>query len=88
MMGHPTNLDEAIRICVEECGARPTDFETLRHAFSDGETWNEYRFIGQLGFGGKLWQEHGKYRVSCYPEDETPERLAMLKAANARLRGI
>jgi hypothetical protein len=63
----------------------------------------EYRFQGLLGFGGKLYVErhvprgpHGarslttipKYRVSCYREDETPERLSLMTLANERLSAM
>jgi hypothetical protein len=49
----------------------------------------EYRFIGTLGFGGKFWNNAGRWYVSCYSEDETPDRKARITAANlelARLR--
>lgn len=44
----------------------------------------EYRFQGSLGFGGKLWMNRDWY-VSCYPEDQTPERDTAVTAANAAL---
>lgn len=50
---------------------------------------SEYRFIGSLGFGGKIYRTdaRGRWRVSCYREDETPERLeAMIYANDALLR--
>ena len=31
----------------------------------------EWRFCGNLGFGGKFYWDC-EWRVSCYPEDETP----------------
>lgn len=45
----------------------------------------EHRFGGLLGFGGKLHWAHGRLYVSCYQEDRTPERAAMIERANARL---
>ncbi len=44
---------------------------------------DEYRFIGSLGFGGKFWRRD--WRVSCYREDETPERVEAIRVANDAL---
>lgn len=53
----------------------------------DGDM-REWRFQGALGFGGKFRKHHEKWYVDCYPEDETPERLAMIEKANVRLKGL
>lgn len=48
----------------------------------------EYRFMGDLGFGGKFRNNGNRDNtpyVDCYPENETPERLKMIEAANKRL---
>jgi hypothetical protein len=47
----------------------------------------EYRFGGTLGFGGKIYRTdaRGRWRVSCYREDETPERLHAMALANEAL---
>lgn len=84
----PLNKGRVWAILVEECGADRTeparlDFE--RH-------WpdcREYRFMGSLGFGGKVWAPSTYRRapyVSCYSEDETPERRSAIQRANARLQ--
>ena len=71
-------------LLVEECGAR----EHLRGDFihflsqTDGA---EFRFQGSLGFGGKLYNEAKGFRVSCYTEDQTPERDAAIKLTNELL---
>ena len=44
----------------------------------------EYRFGGNLGFGGKVYLEDPP-RVSCYPEDETSEMSRMIQNANKLL---
>lgn len=51
---------------------------------------SEYRFVGSLGFGGKIYRTDARqaWRVSMYREDETPERLAMMEAANEALRAL
>ena len=44
--------------------------------------------MGSLGFGGKFRNNGNRNNtphVNCYPEDETPARLAMIAAANKRL---
>lgn len=43
----------------------------------------EFRFQGRLGFGGKYYRLTN--RVSCYREDETPERLAIIERLNTEL---
>jgi hypothetical protein len=43
----------------------------------------EWRFMGHLGFGGKYRSQTNK--VDCYSEDETPERLAIIKQLNSAL---
>ncbi len=41
----------------------------------------EYRFCGNLGFGGKFWR-NGSFYVSCYPEERTPVRTAAIEKVN------
>ena len=47
----------------------------------------EYRFCGDLGFGGKVWAGSPPY-VTCYPEDKTPEREKTLASLNAALAAL
>lgn len=47
----------------------------------------EYRFMGNLGFGGKFWKD-GKWRVTCYPEDETDAVRHVIHRVNARLQEL
>jgi hypothetical protein len=54
--------------------------------FTKGRPTMEYRFQGALGFGGKFYPQN--MRVSCYPEDETPERREMVRRANEALRAL
>lgn len=46
----------------------------------------EWRFAGKLGFGGKYLSETNT--VNCYPEDETPERLEIIKSLNVELKKL
>jgi hypothetical protein len=77
-----------LQVLVEECGWRPSDSDremfTYHYDTADHQPL-EYRFIGALGFGGKLWMQGEHLYVSCYQEDETPERLTMIERANKRL---
>ena len=70
-------------ILTEECGANYDDF-TMLQQFVCGE-WDEFRFQGDLGFGGKMYAKRDSAYVSCYPEDSTPERRVMIERANTRL---
>lgn len=49
---------------------------------------SEYRFIGSLGFGGKFWRNNGRWYVTAYREDLTPERQAVIDATNAALTAL
>lgn len=43
----------------------------------------EYRFQGDLGFGGKVWAlRGGLVQVTCHSEDENDTRRAMIQRAN------
>ena len=46
----------------------------------------EFRFCGSLGFGGKIFIDSNKIWISCYKEDETPERLATIRKVNELLK--
>lgn len=87
-MSEPVSADEAEAIydvLVAQAGAseaqRP-DF--VHHATTRGIT--EYRFQGVLGFGGKVWNDSGGWRVTCYPEDRTEARDEAITATNNLLR--
>lgn len=49
----------------------------------------EYRFMGSLGFGGKLRIDSWRGAVATmYPEDETPKRRVQMDRINKDLRDI
>ena len=78
-------LNPVYDILVAQGGARETDrAEFLHHHRAGG--YPEWRFIGYLGFGGKYLMEQNK--VTCYPEDNTPERQALIDQINAQLAGL
>lgn len=74
-------------VLVARCGA-PTDLSSRTEWaawWPQRDNLREFRFIGLLGFGGKFWSSGAAWYVNCYREHETPERLAMIAAANERL---
>jgi hypothetical protein len=76
------------QVLVEECGASAFKGGCNEMFWSFRFHWpecREFRFIGKLGFGGKVWDTGHEWRVSCYSENLTPERDAMIERANARL---
>ena len=92
-MKRELTLEQANRvydILVTECGAS----ERMREEFVNyhlTKPWywpTEWRFQGNLGFGGKFWNEHNGWRVSCYQEDETAERRAAMTTADLRLAAL
>lgn len=70
-------------ILAKEAGARDGDREQFvwAHTMND---MSEYRFQGALGFGGKFWCKDS-WRVTAYPEDENPERWAIILRVNRQL---
>lgn len=86
------NMHEQVwQILVEECGAQPITGSVCDHFWEFRFHWprcREFRFMGKLGFGGKIWDTGTAWRVSCYPENRTPERDAMIERANARLADL
>ena len=80
----PELANKVYDILVEECWAS----ESGRDAFISTETTEvctEYRFCGNLGFGGKFWNANDRLYVNYYSEDGTPQRDKMMDAANKRL---
>lgn len=75
-------------VLVEDVGASQSPDDRLSfiwYATDPTIPPQEYRFQGNLGFGGKVHFSRQGLHVSCYPEDKTPERLKAIWTANARL---
>lgn len=85
-------------VLVEHCGVRRPEegskelaFDLYRDSFVRYATegnWTEFRFCGNFGFGGKVWHNAGRFYVSFYSEDKTPEREAAKTAATLELTMI
>lgn len=78
--------DVLIRCC-EASGTKSEreDFVNISERYGEGRVL-EYRFMGSLGFGGKVWLYNSEIPyVTCYQEDETPARRQAIKRANEEL---
>lgn len=90
----PVRINEEIAqaiyaILMEECGAPEVYRDNFIHAFGkQNRQPTEWRFCGTLGFGGKFWQNAGKWYVNAYAEDLTPVREKAMEAANRRLNEL
>ncbi len=75
-------------LLVNEAGATEDDRPAfVGYLMEPNQFGHEYRFMGSLGTGGKLYTyspRPGAY-VGCYPEHRTPERSAIIAAVNLRL---
>jgi hypothetical protein len=80
----------AYNICINECGAPKLDLNDLDHfvEYFLNTKDPEWRFQGNLGFGGKLYHQYHKgFYVSCYAEDE-PRYRDMIDNTNRLLKEI
>lgn len=85
--------DAVYSVLVEECGATDDhmsfDRDSFVHYFTN-TAHPEFRFQGQLGFGGKCRMDshHPIPRVDYYPEDYSVARENMIDRANARIQEL
>ncbi len=82
-----------LKILVETCGYIVGEHSGFVGAIttSFGMVCREFRFCGELGFGGKFrndGNQNNTPHVTCYAEDETPKRRGMIDSANRRLREL
>ena len=71
-------------ILVAICGAKESirdDF--IYHHARSSEPCDEFRFIGDLGQGGKYYRREN--RVSCYSEDENTVKRVKIDVTNDAL---
>lgn len=83
-------LGKMYDILVKHAGAREDSYD--RKSFvQQAINWDyrfgfEYRFMGSLGGGGKIWLPlHRDPYVNCYQENETPDRKKSIEKANEAL---
>jgi len=60
----------------------------ISYLTEDSRFGYEYRFMGNLGSGGKLYISNRAWRISCYREDETIERLKIIDKTNLELKKL
>lgn len=85
-----TQADTVYDLLVKEAGAPEKDRVYFLAYLVDQEhpMGAEFRFQGRFGFGGKFYAESDRWRISCYNEDRTPERVAIIDKVNAELRQL
>jgi hypothetical protein len=81
--------NEVYDVLVKEAGAP----ESMRRSFLQAQMdetcpCREYRFCGELGFGGKFWANDGRMYVTCYREDETKKRARIIERVNGLLEVV
>lgn len=75
--------DECYTILVRYAEAHESQRVDFIHAFmNDQRPPTEWRFGGNLGFGGKFYDVHHRQYVANYPEDRTTERDRIIDKVN------
>jgi hypothetical protein len=76
-------------VLVEHANAWPRGRANFVHCQTEDHC-NEYRFQGDLGFGGKFWRANDRWYVTAYPEDiaAQPKRQRIIDETNAALSGL
>lgn len=75
-------------ILVQYCGASSDEHDQYSFMYHQTTGCREYRFMGNLGFGGRFWNLLREWSVNCYTEDVNPERQVMIDEANKALKGL
>lgn len=75
-------LEAIYTLLVERAGAHESYRQDFLYHFPGCV---EFRFMGSLGFGGKIWCDGGRVYIDCYRENETPERLTLIALVNTRI---
>lgn len=90
-----SQAESILTVLKEECeyGAFGHSGESFVQSITDFDPYpcTEWRFCGALGFGGKFRNNGNNDNVpyvDCYSEDETSERLEMIKKANIRIADL
>lgn len=81
--------DEVYDILVEHAGAPESDRSSFVAYCAPLSFGHEWRFQGNLGFGGKFYADfRGRnLRVGCYSEDRNEERERIIDLVNDLLDG-
>ena len=74
----------AYRVPENECDLSRDSFVS----YAAEGSWTEFRFQGALAFGGKVWNNAGRWYVNCYPEDRNETRKAIIEKTNSALAAL
>ena len=76
-------------VLVSVCGASTEPDDRLDFiSLQAREVCPEWRFQGDLGYGGKFWRSAGRWYVDCYPEDSSPDSRKIIDEANWQLAAL
>lgn len=82
---HPDAFLIAVYEMLIKIGGAHEDLQTLFiQSHNDSMPCNEWRFVGNLGYGGKYWRCQNQ--VTFYREDQSIERDAIAAILNIELR--
>lgn len=70
------------------CDASPRMREAFLYEFQKTKPCREWRFSGNLGFGGKFRLNNNGMYVDYYSEDETTQRNTIEATANEQLNAL
>jgi hypothetical protein len=80
-------LDKVYTVLVTVAGASESERASFLHYVVNQRAHKlsiEWRFRGNLGFGGKYKEESGHARIDCYPEDLNAVREKIIADVNAQ----
>ena len=75
---------EIYNILIKNCDANLEELEEFVLYNAKKTIYPEWRFQGNLGFGGKYYASTN--RISCYSEDLNPDTLKILEKTNNELK--
>ena len=87
----PTEIADRIwTILVEEAHAQDGERDRSSFIYHQGKGCTEYRIGGPLGYGGKFWNNAGRWYVNTYPEtiEHQPNLRDLIEKTNRRLESL
>lgn len=75
-------------ILIEEAGSR--EDERSAFIYHQGKGCTEFRIGGPLGYGGKFWNNAGRWYINTYPETlaREPKLADIITKTNKRLESL
>lgn len=90
-MSHVTH-DQALeigKILIDLAGANSRILENysefINYLTQESDWLKEYRFMGLLGSGGKIYITDSSWKVDCYSEDSNSKREGIINQTNLKL---